>query len=84
MTRLTLLAATLLATLSAAPSFAHDTGIHADPNEAIMASFDIIETTIVTHGDDAVFTTRVRGEAGLDKPDATGKFEGSRDRKSVV
>ena len=77
MTRLTLLAATLLTTLSAAPSFAHDAGIHADPNEAIMASFDIIETTIVTHGDDAVFITRVRGEAGIDKPDATGKFEGS-------
>jgi hypothetical protein len=77
MTRLPLLAATLLATLSAAPSFAHDTGIHAEPAEAVMASFDIIETTIVTKGEDAVFTTRVSGEAGVDKPDATDKFEGS-------
>jgi hypothetical protein len=77
MTRLPLLAATLLATLSAAPSFAHDTGIHAEPAKAVMASFDIIETTIVTKGEEAVFTTRVRGEAGVDKPDATGKFEGS-------
>ena len=77
MIRLPLLAATLLATLSAAPSFAHDTGIHTDPDEAVLASFDIIETTIVSKGEDAVFTTRVRGEAGIDKPDATGKFEGS-------
>lgn len=77
MTRLTLLAASLLATLSAAPSMAHEAGIHSEPNAAVMASFDIIETTIVTKDENAVFTTRVRGEAGVDKPDATGKFEGS-------
>lgn len=51
--------------------------IKAEPTQAIQAAFDIIETTIVTKGDTAVFTTRVRGEAGKDKPDATGKFEGS-------
>ncbi|MFK0384019.1 hypothetical protein [Agrobacterium sp. NPDC090273] len=51
--------------------------IEAKPVEAVQAAFDIIETTIVTKGDKAVFTTRVRGEAGKDKPDATGKFEGS-------
>ncbi|NWJ25619.1 hypothetical protein [Rhizobium sp. RM] len=51
--------------------------IEAKPAEAVQAAFDIIETTIVTKGDTAVFTTRVRGEAGKDKPDATGKFEGS-------
>lgn len=51
--------------------------VKAKPSEAVQASFDIIETTIVTKGDTAVFTTRVRGEAGKDKPDATGKFEGS-------
>lgn len=51
--------------------------VKAKPNEAVHASFDIIETTIATKGDTAVFTTRVRGEAGKDKPDATGKFEGS-------
>lgn len=51
--------------------------LRAQPNEAVLASFDIIETTIVTRRDTAVFTTRVRGEAGKDKPDATGKFEGS-------
>lgn len=51
--------------------------IRAQPNKAVLASFDIVETTIVTRGDTAVFTTRVRGEAGKDKPDATGKFEGS-------
>ncbi|MDI7863515.1 hypothetical protein MRS76_16290 [Rhizobiaceae bacterium n13] len=51
--------------------------IEAAPSQAVQAAFDIIETTIVTKGETAVFTTRVRGEAGKDKPDATGKFEGS-------
>ncbi len=56
---------------------AHAHSIKAEPNEAVQASFDIIETTIVTRGDAAVFTTRVRGQAGTEKPRATGKFEGS-------
>lgn len=43
----------------------------------VRASFDIVETKIVTRGDDAIFATRVRGEAGKDKPDTTGTFEGS-------
>jgi hypothetical protein len=51
--------------------------VQAPPDEAVLASFDIVETTIVTRGDTAVFTTRVRGEAGKDKPDATGRFAGS-------
>lgn len=52
-------------------------GIEAEPSDAVQAAFDIVETTIVTQGDNAIFTTRVRGEAGKDKPDATGRFEGS-------
>lgn len=51
--------------------------IKAEPAEAVKASFDIIETTITAKGDTAIFSTRVRGEAGKDRPDATGKFEGS-------
>lgn len=51
--------------------------IQAQPDAAVLASFDIVETTIVTRGDTAVFTTRVRGEAGTDRPDATGRFAGS-------
>lgn len=51
--------------------------IKTEPSQAVRASFDIIETTIVTKGDTAVFTTRVRGGAGKDKPAATGKFQGS-------
>lgn len=51
--------------------------IQAQPDAAVLASFDIVETTIVTRGDTAVFTTRVRGEAGKDRPDATGRFAGS-------
>ncbi|SDA99755.1 hypothetical protein [Sinorhizobium sp. NFACC03] len=46
-------------------------------SEAVKASFDIIETSIATKGDTAIFSTRVRGEAGTEKPAATGKFVGS-------
>jgi hypothetical protein len=52
-------------------------GVKAHPDKAVQASFDIVETTITTKGDSAVFSTRVRGEAGRDRPDASGKFEGS-------
>ncbi|MEJ5022895.1 hypothetical protein WH297_24620 [Ochrobactrum vermis] len=69
--------ACLAAALYCASAGAYAHSIQADPDESVMASFDIIETTIITKGDTAVFTTRVRGEAGKDKPDATGKFEGS-------
>jgi hypothetical protein len=51
--------------------------IQAAPDQAVQTSFDIIETKITTKGNTAIFSTRVRGEAGKDKPDVTGKFEGS-------
>lgn len=51
--------------------------IKAEPSDAVQASFDIIETTITAKGETAIFSTRVRGEAGKDKPDATRRFEGS-------
>lgn len=51
--------------------------ILSEPSDATAASFDIIETRIVIKDEVAVFTTRVRGEAGADKPGATGKFEGA-------
>lgn len=46
-------------------------------NKAINASFDIVETRITTDQGHAVFRTRVSGEAGKEKPKATGKFEGA-------
>lgn len=46
-------------------------------NQAVMASFDIIETSIVTDHGHAIFRTRVRADAGKVTPQATGKFEGS-------
>lgn len=57
------------------PASAHP--VLSEPSGASPAAFDIIETRIVTKGGSAVFTTRVRGEAGADRPDATGTFEGS-------
>lgn len=58
-------------------TLAHAGPITAKPKDDVTASFDIVETTITTKGENAIFSTRVRGEAGKDKPDATGKFEGS-------
>ena len=55
----------------------HADAISAKAKKDVTASFDIIETTITTNGDSVNFSTRVRGEAGKDKPDETGKFEGS-------
>ncbi len=52
-------------------------GIRPKPSEGIHAAFDIIETHIVTKGDRAIFTTRVRGQAGSEKPKSTGTFEGA-------
>lgn len=46
-------------------------------NAAVMASFDIIETRIVTDHGHATFRTRVRADAGKVTPQSTGKFEGS-------
>jgi hypothetical protein len=49
--------------------------VTAEPSKSVKASFDIIETQIVTKGDKAIFSTRVRGEAGTDKPAASGKLK---------
>lgn len=52
-------------------------GIKAPSNQAVMASFDIVETQIVTDHGHAVFRTRVRADAGKAIPGATGAFAGS-------
>lgn len=46
-------------------------------NQAVQASFDIVETTITTDHGHAVFRSRLRGDVGAAKPAATGKFAGS-------
>lgn len=68
------LAATALLCLGAAAS-AHE--IKASANQAVNASFDIIETRITTANGMATFRTRVRADAGKALPATTGKFEGS-------
>lgn len=68
------LAVAALCGLSAGAS-AHE--IKTAGNEAVMASFDIIETRITTDHGHAIFHTRVRGEAGKATPQAIGTFEGS-------
>lgn len=64
----------VLCCLSASAS-AHD--ITTPTDQAVTASFDIIETRIVTDRGYALFRTRVRADAGKATPRATGKFEGS-------
>ncbi|MDP1702065.1 MAG: hypothetical protein Q8L53_14030 [Aestuariivirga sp.] len=52
-------------------------GIEAKQSEGVAAPFDIVETKVTVVGDDAVFSMRVRGDAGSERPSASGKFEGS-------
>jgi hypothetical protein len=68
------LAATALLCLTGAGT-AHE--ITAKGDDKINASFDVIETRVTTSGNNAVFRTRVRAEAGKSVPKAVGKFEGS-------
>ncbi len=68
------LAMAALCCLSASAS-AHE--ITSASNQAVMASFDIIETRIVTDRGHAIFRTRVRADAGAVTPNSIGKFEGS-------
>ncbi|MPZ37134.1 MAG: hypothetical protein GEU95_03560 [Rhizobiales bacterium] len=68
------LVAAALCFVSASAS-AHE--IKTPSNQAVMASFDIVETRIVTDHGHAIFRTRVRAAAGKVTPKATGKFEGS-------
>jgi hypothetical protein len=58
-------------------AMAEANSIKADAKKAVHAAFDIVETTIVTKDDMTVFTTRLRGDAGSEKPEPTGKFDGS-------
>ncbi|WP_224702152.1 hypothetical protein [Devosia aquimaris] len=76
MTRHILLLAALLCS-ACLPASAHEAGIHAEPSDTVPAAMDIIETSIGIDGDMAVFSTRVRGSAGAEKPAATGNFAGA-------
>ena len=67
------LAATL--SLCVTPALAGPITSKADTAKA--APFDLVETSITAKGDTAVFSIRVRGGAGAEKPKPTGKFEGS-------
>jgi hypothetical protein len=51
--------------------------IKANSDAKVAAPFDIVESRISIDKDHAIFQTRVRGDAGADKPRATGKFGGS-------
>lgn len=68
------LAATAALGLSGAAG-AHE--IKSASNAEVQASFDLVETTITTDKGQAVFRSRLRGDAGAAKPAATGKFAGS-------
>lgn len=60
----------------AGPARAHD--IHAVPDPQVAAPFDIVESWVVTDNGEALFRTRVRADAGKERPGATGQFGGSR------
>ncbi|WP_118138742.1 hypothetical protein [Oceanicella sp. SM1341] len=57
------------------PALAHP--VLSPPSEAVTAAFDIVETRVVLRDGQVLFSTRVRGAAGQDRPEATGAFAGS-------
>lgn len=52
--------------------------INANPAPGVIAPFDIVETQVATRNGEAVFRTRVRADAGKERPASTGQFAGSR------
>jgi hypothetical protein len=53
-------------------------GIQTKPTKTVKASFDIVQTSITTDGNLAVFSMQVSGKAGASKPTKNGKLAGSR------
>jgi hypothetical protein len=51
--------------------------IKADPDSKVAPAFDIIAADVHSSGEELVFTLSVTGQAGANKPEVTGKFEGS-------
>ncbi|MGJ0507635.1 MAG: hypothetical protein ACR652_10980 [Methylocystis sp.] len=68
------LAAIVLLCLAGAAS-AKD--IKVESNAKVQASFDIVESRIITDKSHAIFYTQVRADAGKATPTPTGKFPGS-------
>jgi hypothetical protein len=65
----------------AAAAWAHDgkhTGIKSETSKAVKAPFDIVQTTITTEGNTAIFRMAVSGKAGTSKPAKSGKLAGSK------
>ena len=62
--------------LTAWADVAHDGGIAA-PSGNAAAPFDIVHTRITTEGNTAVFHMAVAGQAGQNRPTATGKLAGA-------
>jgi len=68
----------VIAALSAltVPSLAE--GISAASDSKVDPAFDLVSAAVTMSGDKLKFSMSVTGQAGAEKPEATGKFEGSR------
>jgi hypothetical protein len=55
----------------------HQGGLTSSVNPAVPAPFDIVHARITTEGNVAIFHMAVSGRAGVTRPTATGRFEGS-------
>ncbi len=58
-------------------SHEHTGGIRPAADSAVQAPFDIVHAKIRTEGNVAIFHMAVSGRAGVTRPKATGRFEGS-------
>lgn len=54
-----------------------NTGIHSEPSDNVLSSFDIVHTRISSRDNIAIFQMTVESEAGLAKPRASGQLAGS-------
>lgn len=59
------------------PSHEHTGGTRPAADPAVQAPFDIVHAKIRTEGNVAIFHMAVSGRAGVTRPTATGRFEGS-------
>ncbi len=57
---------------------AHNKGITAKSDQRVKAAFDIVQASVTTEANSAVFRMQVSGKAGSAKPSRNGKLAGSR------
>jgi hypothetical protein len=67
----------LLCWLSLVSAHAHDGAVHSKAKSNVSPAFNIVESRVTVEGGEAVFSQKLAGVAGKDKPAAINKLAGS-------